>query len=386
MNKKSIAHIRNQFKDDNELMKIKDLFHVYVKKETGEIYHEYSQSFQMVETEQQEMFMKNFKKVLTGKLDSKLFELKFNRGDRSAGDGTQEILYSALNADAVDWKMAMLEVVSKMFDGFGYTMDTVVTFIRGEYSKPTQRRSQDSEEGGNDEVSVNKFILCSVNKTDQPKKALIFDYKEKEFKSNNVLDPIINLTSPLVGFMFPAFNDNSPDVNHVLYSAGDVNYPDTHFIENVLNCNGIVTAQRDKASFERILRKVIGDKVDTTTISNVYERINHIMAEDEDGTAKLDATDIEDILQASGVEDVKNVALAFQDVFESDNGELKASSLIPNYNSKSIKITTKIADISISPKELRNLHQVTHRGKKCILIEVDEYAIVEGFELAVEKL
>ena len=82
--------------------------------------------------------------------------------------------------------------------------------------------------GGNDEVYSSQFILCSLNKTDQPKKALLFDYIEKEFKSNNAVDPIINLASPLSGFLFPAFNDNSADVNHILYYAGKVNQPDVY--------------------------------------------------------------------------------------------------------------------------------------------------------------
>ncbi|MFL6563205.1 MAG: DUF4317 family protein, partial [Bacillus sp. (in: firmicutes)] len=65
MNKKDIADIRKQFKFDNDLMKIREIFNVYVQKETGEIYHHVSQPFQMLELEAQELFLTNFKKVLT---------------------------------------------------------------------------------------------------------------------------------------------------------------------------------------------------------------------------------------------------------------------------------------------------------------------------------
>jgi hypothetical protein len=384
MNKKSIAHLRNQFKEDNELMKISDIFHVYVKKETGEIYHEGSQSFEMVETEQREMFLNNFKSVLKGKLDSKVFALKFKHGIE---DSTQTILYDGLNDDSIEsWKESMLSIVEKMFGDGSYDMDTVVTFIRGEYSKPTTKRSKESEEGGTDEIYTSKFILCSVNKTDKPKKSLLFDYIEKEFKSNSVLDPIINLSSPLVGFVFPAFNDNSADVNHIIYSAGVANSPDTHFIEKVLNCEDITTSKEDKQNFEKILRQVIGNKVEATKISYLYEKIHLQMADDEGNATMLDVSDIESLLHASGIEDVKDVALAFKEVLDDDSRELKASNVIPNYTSKSIKINTKTADVSISPKELRNLRQITHKGKKCLLIEIEDDAIIEGFELKAEKL
>ena len=217
MNKNDIANIRKQFKLNNDLMKIREIFNVYVQKESGEIYHHISQPFEMLEQEAQELFLQNFKKVLTGNLDTKLFELKFRY---EVEDSTQNILFQGLHVGSSDWQENMLQIVEKMFAHTVYEFDTVVTFTRGEYQKATRKRDPESEEGGNDEVYSSHFILCSVNKTDQPKKALLFDYIEKEFKANNAVDPIINLAAPLSGFLFPAFNDNSADVNHILYCAG----------------------------------------------------------------------------------------------------------------------------------------------------------------------
>ena len=230
----------------------------------------------------------------------------------------------------------MLEIVEKMFANTAYEFDTVVTFIRGEYRKVTKKRDPESEEGGDDEVYSNEFILCSLNKTDQPKKALLFDYIEKEFKSNNAVDPIINLASPLSGFLFPAFNDNAADVNHILYYSGKANQPDVTFIEEVLNCEDIITAEEDKDSFELILKKVIGDEVDSRVISNVYEEIDKVVQENEENEEEseapmLDYRDIERILTVSGVEnvDTAKVEHAFKDVVADETHEFKASSLVP---------------------------------------------------------
>ncbi|MEH7505085.1 DUF4317 domain-containing protein [Neobacillus drentensis] len=386
MNKKDIANIRKQFKLDNDLMNIQEIFNVYVKKESGEIYHHVSQPFQMLDLEAQELFLANFKKVLTGYLDAKLFELKFIR---DLENSTQHVLYEGLRADSTeDWKENMLQIVGKMFAHTVYEFDTMVTFIRGEYRKLTRKRDQESEEGGNDEVYSNEFILCSLNKTDQPKKALLFDYIEKEFKSNNVFDPIINLASPLSGFLFPAFNDNSADVNHILYCAGKANQPDGTFIEGVLNCEDIITAVEDKDSFEQILKKVIGDQVDSKVISNVYEEIDKIVQENEENeeseSPMLDYRDIERILEVSGVEnvDTAKVEHAFKAVVDDEKHEFKASSLVP----KSIKINTNVADVSISPKDLKNVKYITYQGRRCLLLEIDEDVVVEGFRLESETI
>ncbi|MGG3858883.1 DUF4317 domain-containing protein [Metabacillus fastidiosus] len=386
MNKKDIANIRKQFKLNNQFMKIREIFNVYVKKESGEIYHQVSQPFEMLEQEAQELFLANFKKVLTGHLDAKLFELKFRR---DAEDSTQRILFEGVRAETTDdWEEYMLKIVEKMFAHVAYEFDTMVTFIRGEYQKVTKKRDLESEEGGDDAVYSSEFILCSLNKTDQPKKALLFDYVEKEFKSNNAVDPIINLTAPLTGFMFPAFNDNSADVNHILYYGGKVNQPDDYFIEEVLQCKDIITAVEEKDSFEQILKVVVGDEIDSEIISNVYEEIDKIVQENEENeeseSPTLDYRDIGRILQVSGVEnvDTEKVEQAFKNVVDDVNHEIKASSIVP----KSIKINTKIADVSISPQDLKNVKYITYNGKRCLLLEVDEDVVVEGFRLESKTL
>lgn len=384
MNSKDIANIRKQFKLNNNLMQIREILNVYVQKESGEIYHSVISPFEMLDQESQELFLINFKKVLTGQLDAKLFELKFKR---DVEDSTQIILFDGLQADTTDdWIDNMHQIVAKMFAHTVYDFDTVVTFIRGEYRKATKKRDQESEEGGDDEVYSNEFILCSLNKTDQPKRALVFDYVEREFRSSNAFDPIINLASPMSGFLFPAFNDNAADVNHILYCAGKANQPDETFMEEVLNCEEIITALEEKDSFEIILNKVIGDKVESQIISNVYEEIDRVVQEskenEESEAPKLDSRDIERILTVSGVEnvDTAKVEHAFKAILDDEKHELKASSLLP----KTIKIETKVANLSLSPKDLKHVKYIMFQGKRCLMLEIDDDVVVEGFTLESE--
>ena len=201
MDKKDIAGIRKQFKVDNDLMKISDIFNVYIMKETTDIYHHQSQPFEMLDQDQQELFMNNFKKVLTGQLDEKLFELKFVR---EAEDHSQLILHKGLlSTNVEDWKEQMLKMTEKMIRDNPYEKDVVLTFIRGEYLKPAKRRNDEAEESERDAVYSNYFILCSVNQTQEPKKEIQFDYVEKEFKYKIEVDPVIDLKNPMTGFLFP---------------------------------------------------------------------------------------------------------------------------------------------------------------------------------------
>lgn len=381
MNKKEIAAIRRQFKLDNEYMQINTIFNVYVQKETGDVYHHESQPFELLDRESQELFFVNFKKVLTGQLDAKLFELRFKSGVENS---TQTLLFEGLRADdKEDWKDYMLEIVDKMFTHTVYDFDTVVTFIIGEYRKPVKGRSEASGEGGNDNVYENPFILCSLNKTKLPETALVFDYIEKEFKANSNVDPIINLTTPLTGFLFPTFNDGAADVNHILYNSGKVNQPNEVFIDEILDCEAITTGIEDKDCFELIVSKVAGDKVNPDVISNIYNEIDRRVQESEDEEDDEDPIvnyrDVEKILTTSGIDDVEEDAVkeAFKTVIDDEHHTFKANNLMP----RSVKIDTEVAKLTIKPEHLANMKYIMYEGKKCLLLEINEDIEIEGFQM-----
>ncbi|WP_031539127.1 DUF4317 domain-containing protein [Bacillus sp. MB2021] len=385
MNKKDIANIRKQFKMNNDLLRITDMFNVYVMKESSDIFHYQSQPFGMLDQDQQELFLHNFKKLLAGNLDEKLFELKFQS---DAENNSQLILHKGLlSSEVEDWKDQMLQIVEKMLNSRQYEKDIVITFIRGEYLKPKKRRNAESEESERDTVFSHPFILCSINNTQEPKKELLFDYVEKEFKYNIVVDPIINLNAPMGGFLFPSFTDNAADVNHILYAAGKIHEPDYQFIEEVLNGEEMMTAQDDKIVFEEIIKDVTGDQLSTSTLSNVYEEINRMIVEnEEEEVPKLDSKDVEQVLKMSGVEDInpEKVEFAFKKIIDDDKYELKASNILPKFTSKSIKISTKIANIAISPPDLRYVKQIEFSGKRYLMIEVEEDTVIEGFTMIPE--
>lgn len=388
MIKKEVAHIRKQFKLDHDMMNINDILNVYIMKDSNEVYHWERQAFALVDREKQELHMGNFKKLLTGELDQKLFELKFQE---EAVDPTRVLLHQGLaTGDPEEWKDLMLLLVDKMLVDVKYEQDTVVTFVRGQYFRPTKGRNDEAEESGKDEQFAHPFILCSVNTTEKQKKTLLFDYVEREFKYNVIVDPIIKLSSPEQGFFYPSVTDNYSDVNRILYCTAKSNFPDPHFIGEVLNAERSVTALEERAIFEDIVKEVAGEQLDVATLAQVYEEIHQVIEtnKDEEEPPMLDFKDVERVLTVSGVENVTTeiVERAFQTIVDDRNYEMKASSVMPKFTSKSIKIDTKVASISVSPQDLKYVRQVNYQGKRCILIEIDEDAVIEGFTLSTETL
>jgi len=155
----------------------------------------------------------------------------------------------------------------------------------------------------------------------------------------------------------------------------------------VLNGEEMMTAQDDKIVFEEIIEDVTGDQLSTSTLSNVYEEINRMIVEnEEEEVPKLDSKDVEQVLKMSGVEDInpEKVEFAFKKIIDDDKYELKASNILPKFTSKSIKISTKIANIAISPPDLRYVKQIEFSGKRYLMIEVEEDTVIEGFTMIPE--
>lgn len=181
----------------------------------------------MMEVEKRELYLNNFKKVLTGALDSKIFELDFkNMSEGESEENTQRILYGALNSkerinEYVD------KIVNKICENYNYDTDIVISFTKAEYYSSDKREKESLDEY----VQAIDIILCSVNKVEIPKRMLKFDYAEMRFKPNSALDMIINLNSPIEGFMFPSFTLEYVDVNKIIYYSSKSKNINNIFVE-----------------------------------------------------------------------------------------------------------------------------------------------------------
>ncbi|WP_258280669.1 DUF4317 domain-containing protein [Clostridium sp. CM027] len=390
MNKKELANIRKGFKLDSGMMKIQEIYSVYLKKDNVRIdyepvIHSEFDYFDRMDMDKKELFLGNFKKVLTGAIDTKIFEL--NVQNIKEENNTQEILGGALkSSDKNEIQSYINKLIEKIAANYKYETDVVVTFIKAEYWLGSSHKNMDANESIDDAVQAFNFILASVNKIDIPKRTLKFDYTDKEFKANSALDSVINLNAPLEGFMFPSLTNGYSDINKILYYASKPKELNTDFIENVLNCAFKFTAEDEKNCFSDILKSIIGDKIKPELMQDIYANIHEFAEQADEGeTPTLCAKDIKNILNNSGAEIICDIETAFEETCGSEY-DFKINNIVPEFNAKSIKITSEIANITLTPKELNSIKQVKNKdGRRCLLIEIDEDIVIEGFKLETEE-
>ena len=391
MNKKELTNIRKEFKLDSGMMKIQEIYSVYLKKDNVQIdyepiIHSEFDFFDRMDMDKKELFLGNFKKVLTGAIDTKIFELDFQNIEDE--NNTQQILGNALKSSNKDEIQDSLnELIKKITANYKYETDVVVNFIKAEYWLGSSHRNMDADESIDDAVQAFNFILSSVNKIDIPKRTLKYDYADKEFKANSALDSVINLNSPLEGFMFPSLNNGYSDINKILYYASKPKELNAAFIEKVLNCDFKFTAEDEKNCFGDILKSIIGDKIKPELMQDIYVNIHELSEQAEDNESPtLGIVDIRNILNNCGAEIICDI----DTVFEETCGikyDFKINNIVPEFNSKSIKITSEMANITLTPKDLNSIKQVKNKdGRRCLLIEIDEDIVIEGFTLETEEI
>ncbi|HEY8911045.1 MAG TPA: DUF4317 family protein [Desulfosporosinus sp.] len=384
MNKEDIASIRRELKINNSKVKIQEICSYYIKQDSKDILCSEELQFDMMDEERKELYLKNFKKVLSGKIDSKIFELEFK--DNKLGENeTQKHMFHTLHTK--DFREATLTIVNKILEETceTYEKDFMISFVRGEAYKSVRKKNNEFEDDA--EAYTLGFFIGSICPIIIPKNSLKFDFEEKEFKTSVPMNVIINTEAPVEGFMFPSFSEDAAETDKVVYYTKKENIPNPLFVENILDCEFKSTAKADKERFLEVVRDIVGAEIEPEVVSSIYEELGRRLdVEAESGEVSLiGLKDMERILENSGINTADKLRSSFLGIMGGENYEFKASSITPNYSTKSIKIDNSTASISIGPQDLKNVKQVTKDGIRYLMIRIDDTATLEGFDLVTEK-
>jgi len=399
MNKQDLLAIRKELKIDNNMIKVNEIYSVYLKKDEGVVIHSELDYFENFDSEKQEIYLKNFKRILSGSLDTKLFELDFLKEDTENLDEdtykAQSQLCLAVKEDKDIFIVAADKVVAKLAENYKYETDVIITFIRAEYLKgTTSRRKKEADIAIDDSTFAFKFMMCSVNKIDPPKKGLQFDFLNMKFKVNSILDGVVNLTAPLDGFMFPCFNNNSADISKVMYYCAKPKEINMSFVNEILGCEFKKTAEDEKGEFNAILKTLIGETIAPATMQNIYENLARKLEESEEEDEENDSEaimvslkDMKTVFEESGIDKLEGLEEAYKQVLGETSFDFKVKNIVPDMNTKSMKISTDSISLAFTPKELRGIRKVKDsQGKLCLLIELTDDVNLEGFELETEDI
>lgn len=369
MNEKEIAEIRRRF--NPQKTNIIGVHGCYVN-ENREIVAEFNQPLAALTQDETESMLALLKKLLSGGLDRNLIDIEFSNEQVLGGEEHKRLLKlrdSAL-CDEPELKALFSDIIETVRVEGAY----LILAAADNYDVFTYR-----EDGKKDEDSTElfKYFLCGVFPVKMTKPQLSFAAFDNTFK-NIVANSVI--TAPLLGFMFPAFDDRAANIYNTLFYTKDSAANNSEIIDRLFKAEPPMPAAEQRETFNSLLNGVTNDENNLEIIKNIQDEIGGMITEHKESREReplaVSRDDICDILRSADMSDEK--IETFKAGFDESFGEkarLNPQNLV---ETKRLELTGADISIKINPERSELVETRVIDGVKYILIRADEEIEVNG--------
>ncbi len=369
MNEKEVAEIRRRF--NPQKTNIIGVHGCYVN-ENREIVAEFNQPLAALTQDETESMLALLKKLLSGGLDRNLIDIEFSNEQVLGGEEHKRLLKlrdSAL-CDEPELKALFSDIIETVRVEGAY----LILAAADNYDVFTYR-----EDGKKDEDSTElfKYFLCGVFPVKMTKPQLSFAAFDNTFK-NIVANSVI--TAPLLGFMFPAFDDRAANIYNALFYTKDSAANNSEIIDRLFKAEPPMPAAEQRETFNSLLNGVTNDENNLEIIKNIQDEIGGMITEHKESREReplaVSRDDICDILRSADMSDEK--IETFKAGFDESFGEkarLNPQNLV---ETKRLELTGADISIKINPERSELVETRVIDGVKYILIRADEEIEVNG--------
>lgn len=369
MNEKEVAEIRRRF--NPQKTNIIGVHGCYVN-ENREIVAEFNQPLAALTQDETESMLALLKKLLSGGLDRNLIDIEFSNEQVLGGEEHKRLLKlrdSAL-CDEPELKALFSDIIETVRVEGAY----LILAAADNYDVFTYR-----EDGKKDEDSTElfKYFLCGVFPVKMTKPQLSFAAFDNTFK-NVVANSVI--TAPLLGFMFPAFDDRAANIYNALFYTKDSAANNSEIIDRLFKAEPPMPAAEQRETFNSLLNGVTNDENNLEIIKNIQDEIGGMITEHKESREReplaVSRDDICDILRSADMSDEK--IETFKAGFDESFGEkarLNPQNLV---ETKRLEFTGADISIKINPERSELVETRVIDGVKYILIRADEEIEVNG--------
>lgn len=368
MNKKEIAEIKKQFTPSN--CSITRICGCYVDGEK-EKKSQFKEAFLSLPEEEMFKYFDIFRKTLSGTLGKNLLNMDFSL-DEEMTDGCHKFLLALKESRLTDDNLLDL-FYDRIIESYDFSEHYLILLIHAAYDIPG--KSSDNEEMFDASDEVYDHILCSICPVKLSKPGLSYDAKLNNFH-DRIRDWIVEM--PVNGFLFPAFNDRTPDIHSLLYYSKkpeDVHY---ELINSTLGCTAPLTAGSQKENFNFLIQETLGDDCSYEIVRNIHENLNGLIEGQKESPepVSLDKEEIKYLLEKSGVEEKK--LETFDQQYNECAGE-KSTLLASNItNTRTFEVKTPDVVIKVNPERTDLIDTMVINGRQCIVIGVDDHVEING--------
>lgn len=362
MKKEELGKIKNSLRVDKHNYSVIDFVSYYCKRGSGKLSKVGKQkvNFQFEDDDVKEILLNNCKKVVSGTIGSKIFNLEIL--SNAEGDNVMNYLLNSLSES--EFELMMDDFLEDVLDVVEYPDDVVINVVLMEVNFKTKTAGPVNH----------RYITFSVNPIKVCEKYALLKTPYKNVSLNNT-EFVVDYANPIDGFIYPSMQDFNRNVNEIVYYTGKANSLNNKLIQDILKCTKPLTSKEEKNLFSSVLKESFGDKVSLPNISNIINNISEQKVGNEEET--ITVKKLAEILESNGIKDADDKLKA---IITDSNTEVKIDNLIPTKN-KGFKLTNNELTLSLNSTYINNVTKMNKSGKNCLLIELNDDVMLDDFKI-----
>ena len=347
-----------------------------IQKEINEIRRS---SVALMPQSEKEKFLSILKKTLSGGLGRCLTDITFTT--QQVTDSDEHKLLMTLRDSSLGDEASREKLFSLIIQNVIMESNYVILLASDTYDVPY--KGSDDASGG-DSTDVFSYVLCAVCGVKEGKTELAYMTEEKEFHS--FLSPQV-ISSPEVGFMFPAFDDRSSNIYNALMYTKNTALVQDSLIDALFKTKAPMSVPEQKETFTNALTQTLENECSFDVVQSVHEQIRERITQHKESKDPLPldftANDVGNMLKYSGVQEEK--VQAFQKKCDDDFGENAVLNPANIIESKKFEVVTPHLKITVDPEYTYVVETRIINGRKYLLIPADDSVSVNGINIKIPK-
>lgn len=374
---KEIGEIRRHLR--RERSNITALYGCYVN-DNKEIITSFRQSTGMMPENESDKYFALLRRTLSGSLGKNLIDITFKTSQ--VADSPEHKLLMDLRKCQLKDEELLGTFYQKVIDSVCMEGAYLILIGCDSYDVPFKSKDDFSQSDNSDETYT--YLICTICPVKQTKANLHYVPEEKIFHDGAMHQMV---SAPMLGFLFPAFDNRSTNIYNALYYTHDVKVGQDAFIESVFNTPAPKPAAEQKKSFEALLTTTLGEECSLDVVQTVHDQICQRIAMHKEAKVPeplmISKEDVKTVLQECGVSEdrLSKFSVDYDEVFGFET-DLHPKNVIDN---KHFEIKTPDVVIKVDPTRSDLIETRVIGGVKYIMICADEDVEVNGVNIHIEE-
>lgn len=377
MNDKEIGEIRRHLRRDRS--NITKIYGCFVN-DNKEIITEFSQSTGIMPENEGDKYFALFKRVLSGSVGKNLIDITF-KTSQVAGSPEHKLLMDLRESKLGDDEL-LHSFFQKIIDSVTLEGNYLILIGCDSYDVPFKGKDDLSDSDKSEEVYT--YLICAICPVKQTKPNLHYVPEEKLFHDGAMNQPV---SAPVLGFLFPAFDNRATNIYKALYYTHDIKVSQDALIEALFNTPVPMPAAEQKKCFEALLTTALGDECNLDVVQTVHDQLCQRIELHKEAKVPeplmIAKADVKEALASCGVseEHLAKFCVDYDETFGFE-ADLHPKNII---DSKRFEIKTPDVSIKVDPTRSDLIETRVIGGVKYIMICADENVEVNGVSIHIDE-